>query len=122
MRVHRETIDVLIDLYTQCHQVLEDEYDAGKDGEEAMEAAAMDYMSCPQRAKFCCMVDNLDPEVCRELIALMWLGREPEDHSLADFDGLKERAATKTDAGNYLMGKKRLPEHWRTALGMLHVE
>jgi hypothetical protein len=122
MRVHRETIEVLIDLYTQCHEVLEGEYDAGKDGEEALEAAAMDYMLSPERAKFCCIVDNLENEVCRELIALMGLGRESEELSAKDFEGLKESAAKNPDTGNYLIGKQDLPEHWRTALGMLNIE
>jgi hypothetical protein len=122
MKVHKETIEVLIDLYTQSHMVLNKEYDAEREGEDAMEAAAMDYMSSPERARFCSIVDNLEDEVSRELIALMRLGREREDHSPEDFDRLKEKAAVKPDTGNYLFEEQRLAEHWRIALKMLNIE
>jgi hypothetical protein len=121
MKVHRETIDVLIDLYTKCHEVLDNEYDPETEDEEALEIAALDYMTTPFRAKFCSVIDNLENEVFRELIALMWLGRESENHSPEDFEQLKERADAMPNDGNYLLAEKCLPEYWLAALERLGI-
>ncbi|MEE9368800.1 MAG: hypothetical protein V3V05_08040 [Pontiella sp.] len=100
MKVHRATIEGLIDLYTLCHNIFDEEYNAEKESEDA----AMDYMTSPHRLKFCGIVDNLDPEVCRELVALMKLGCD--NRSADDFEGLKERAAVHPDTGNDLIGEQ----------------
>jgi hypothetical protein len=119
MKVHAETIEALIDLYNRCHQVLDDEFNIKTDGEEVLEVAAMDYMSCPQRSRFCSIVDNLDPDVCREMVALMQIGMEPERFHSADFDDLKGAAVTGAKAGRLLIDTQNLPRYWRRALGLM---
>jgi hypothetical protein len=116
MRVHKETIDVLIDLYLRCRKVFEAEYDAKHEGSDALEAAATDYMVCPERIEFCCVVDDLEHEVRLELIALMCIGDPSNDSSPADFAALKKGAVKYTNVGNYLIDQVGLPEHWRAAL------
>ena len=119
MKVHKETIEVLIELYTRGRQVFEDEYNIAEDGEDVLEAAALDYMMCPERFEFCRLVDNLDEEVCHELIALMWMGSDREDLSSQDFKALKEDAASRAHPGNYLFGIPTLPEFWKNGREML---
>jgi hypothetical protein len=116
MRVHKETIDVLIDLYFRCRKVFELEYDAKHEGADALEAAGTDYMVCPERFEFCSVVDDLENEVRLELIALMWIGDPSNDSCPADFATLKKDAAKYPNVGNYLIDQTGLPEHWRAAL------
>ena len=116
MRVHKETIDVLIDLYLRCRKVFEAEYDAKHEGSDALEAAATDYMVCPERIDFCCVVDDLEHEVRLELIALMWIGDPSNDYSPLDFEELKKGAVKYTNVGNYLIDQIGLPKCWRAAL------
>lgn len=119
MKVHKETIEVLTALYDNGHRILEEEKGTSMDGDEALEAAAIDYMISEEHTQFYSIIDNLDDEVCRELIALMLLGRDRDKHSAADFDLLKNGAQTGSEAGNYLFGQKRLPECWKAGLNIL---
>jgi hypothetical protein len=119
MKVHRETVDVLIALYDKSQRILAEENGTSMNDDEALEAAAMDYIMSDEHARFRSLVDNLDGEVCRELVALMQMGREPGTYSAADFIRLKSDAQTGLEAGDYLFGQKQLPTYWRTAIDML---
>ena len=122
MKVHRATIEVLIDLYTQCHNVFDEEFHVETDDMDAMEAAAIDYMTSPVRARFCSLIKNLDDEVCQELIALMWIGRDGESHSFTEFEALKERVVPNQEIANELLAELRLPEQWRKGMQLLNIE
>lgn len=119
MKVHKETIEALIVLYDNGQRILEKEKGTSMDHEEALEAAAIDYMVSDEHKQFRSIIDNLDGEVCRELVALMLLGREQDKYSAADFDLLKNGARTGAETADYLFGQKRLPEYWRVALKMM---
>lgn len=119
MNVHKETIEALSALYNQGHRILDDEYDAEHEGEDAQEAAAIDYMTSKARHRFCSLFDNLKEEVQRELIALMQLGREPDTHSSNDFKDLVDNATTGPEAGDALFGMTRLPEYWNASFNRL---
>jgi hypothetical protein len=83
----------------------------------------IDYITHPERAKFCCIVDNLDRDVRLELLALMWLGRESASKK-TDFPGLVEHAKTTTDDGDgrYLFGKAGLVDHWRRGMSIMGMD
>lgn len=119
MKVHKETIDALIALYDDGHRILEEEKGMSVDADEAREAAAIDYMTSKEYRQFCSIVDNMDDEVCRELVALMRLGQDQGHYSAEDFNHLKDSAHTGPEAGDNLFGQKQLPEYWRAALAML---
>ena len=119
MKVHRETIDALSALYENGHRILEENEGASMDADEALEAAAIDYMVSSEHTQFYHLIDNLDDEVCRELIALMQLGRDRDQWSAADFDRLKSEARTGMEAGDFLFSQKRLPEYWKAGLKMM---
>lgn len=121
MKIHKETIEALIALYDDGHRILEEEKEMSVDADEALEAAAIDYIMSDEHRQFCNIIDNLEEEACRELIALMLLGRDQGTCSVADFDRLKSGAQTGAEAGDTLFGQKQLPEYWRAALAMLAV-
>ncbi len=123
MKVHIETIDVLCNLYSRCRQVLDEEYDPDKQSEDALEIAAMDYMTCPERDQFFSVVNDLDDEIRRELIALVGIGKTNEtDHAAAAFETLKKESVAGPDTANDLFGEQRLIEYWNTALKTLGVK
>lgn len=119
MKVHITTIEILIALYNAGHQILEDEYDAEHEGEDALEGAAIDYMMSKEHARFCGLFDNLDPEVRCELVALMQLARDHQRPKAEDFDQLTTAAEVGPETGEMLFGIKDLPGLWQTALGQL---
>ncbi len=119
MKVHETTIEMLTALYNAGHQILDDEYDAKHEGEDAREGAAIDYMTSKEHARFCGLFDNLDDEVRRELVALMQLGRDRDTRTAADFEELKNTVAAGPESGEVLFGVKNLPELWKAALNLL---
>lgn len=119
MKVHTTTIEMLIALYNAGHQILEDEYDAEHEGEDALEGAAIDYMMSKEHARFCGLFDNLDLEVRCELFALMQLARDHEAPSAAEFQKLKTGVEVGSETGELLFGIKDLPDLWKTALNRL---
>ncbi|WP_372795930.1 hypothetical protein [Pontiella sp.] len=119
MKVHTTTIEMLIALYNAGHQILTDEYDAEHEGEDALEGAAMDYMTSREHARFCGLFDNLDPEVRCELVALMQWARDHQTPSAADFDQLTTDAEVGPETGEMLFGINDLPDLWQRAYNQL---
>lgn len=119
MKTNRGTVEALIALYQQCHSRLEERY--GDDTADKPSVDEMrDYLTDPDRAKFCCIIDNLDRHVRLELIALMWLGRE-EDPRPDDFVGFVAEAEKNNSEGDgrYLFGKVQLVEYWRRGMDIM---
>ncbi len=120
MNVHIETIEVLSNLHSACRKVLDEEYDPHAEGEEALEAAAIDYMTCPERDQFYSLIDNLDHAVRQELAILMKLGRDNRSETAQeDFEQLTRNVIPGPELANELFGEQRLVEYWEAAQRML---
>ncbi len=119
MKVHKTTIEMLIVLYNAGHRILEDEYDAEHEGEDALEGAAIDYMTSKEHSRFCGLFDNLDQDVSCELVTLMQLARDDETASPADFEVLKTHVDVGPETGESLFGINGLPDLWHTAFNQL---
>ena len=119
MKVHTTTIEMLIALYNAGHQILQDEYDVEHEGEDALEGAAIDYMTSKEHARFCGLFDNLDQEVRCELVTLMQLARDHDTASVEDFEKLKINVDVGPETGKSLFGINGLPDLWHTALHQL---
>ena len=118
MKTHRGTVEALIDLHEQWRGKYDDQ-DEDEDDKPSAEAMA-DYLTDPDRAKFCCIVSNLDPDVRLELHALLWVGRD-DGHTAADFDDLVAHAKTTScdGDGKYLSGKIGLVASWRRGMDIM---
>ena len=123
MKTNRGTVEALIALYHQCHSRREERYgDEDADKPSVRVKEVLDYLTDPDLAKFCCIIDNLDRDVRLELLALLWLGRE-DDSTSDDFVGWVEHAKTTTDdgEGSYLFGKAQLVESWRRGMEIMEL-
>jgi len=123
LRIKRDLVETLIRIHEDHIQYV---YPNGYNGtinfssEEGLEIAKR-VKSDPNRAKFIQIVDYLDLDMKRELIALMWLGKNDE-YSVEQFPGLLERAVGVQDtAAEFLVGQSELSRCLREGMGKLGV-
>ena len=120
---NRDLIETLIGFFENYIRSI---YPNGHNGtidfssEEGLEIAKR-FKSEPNRAKFIQIVDYLDLDMKRELIALMWLGKNDE-YSVEQFPGLLEQAVGVQDtAAEFLVGQSELSRCLREGMGKLGV-
>lgn len=97
MKLHEYTVQAILELYGEYKKTFRDE-------DETLSLKALDYdqlmstLRDPNRRKLVSLIDNLDPDVRAELIAVMWIGRG--DGNANDFEKLKQHAIDTTDQGD----------------------
>ena len=118
LRITRELVETLITLHDESTRYV---YPNGQSGtydfssEEGLEIVKRGK-SDPHRPKFEQIVDSLDLEMKRELIALMWLGKDDE-HGVEQFPLLLEHAVVAQDAAaQYLSSKSELSRSLREGM------
>lgn len=107
MKIHNYTLQTIIDLYKEFKMDFSNDND--------LEASIQN----PHRRKIFCLIDNLDPEVRAEFMAVMWIGRG--DGKAKDFESLKQYAMSGYDNAGYAI-EKPLDEYLINGMKILGIK
>ena len=122
LRLDKEVVETLIKLHEDHIRYV---YPNGTTGTFDFTKMPVEFFqkeaSDPNRAKFYKIVDSMDLDLRRELIALMWLGTNSE-FGVNEFPTLFDHAVGCQDAAaQYLFGKAELSRFLREGMAKLNL-